>query len=172
MRAKHGMSPGMSGCTESHYGEEKRERGDGEREGERVERKKWDERATNERFPCEPHKSADYEQHSSKPDSQAADQSLTILSHTQTHTHFLQPSLSMHKATVVTRQSPCTYTCVFIPSKAWKDVRMCVICKVSKRVMFKNREENVQHCTLSTEPENKNKKTSCSFPSMAQKLLP
>lgn len=34
-KAKHGMSPGMIGCTESHYGGKKREDSEREREKER-----------------------------------------------------------------------------------------------------------------------------------------
>ncbi|KAK5880986.1 hypothetical protein CesoFtcFv8_021839 [Champsocephalus esox] len=61
------------------------------------------------------------EQHSSKPGSQAADQSRAK------HTHTLHYQLCMHETTVVTSQSRCTYICAFTPSNTGEDVKRHIV---------------------------------------------
>lgn len=52
----------------------------------------------------------------------------SIHTHTQTHTFSLLPPLFMHKTTVITTQSHCTYMCVFTPSKATEEAKKHIIC--------------------------------------------
>ena len=124
-QAKHGTPPGTSSRAESHYGGKKRKDRERERE-KRVEGKKWDERATNERFPCEAHKSADYEQRCSKPDSQAVDQSIAIRTHTHTHTHIFSPLPSLCIQETPVGRALSLHLC-FTTSKASRDAKRQII---------------------------------------------
>lgn len=158
MRAKHGMSPGMIGCTESHYCGKKRE--DSEREREREREREW--RGKNEMkelqmrdFPVRRINQQTMNSTAQSPTPRLRTRASSY-THTDTHTHLsLLPSLCLH-ARDYCRYIPISLH-LHVSSKASKDAKRHIIYLIRDSMKITGNKaggikrtagENVQHCTL------------------------